>query len=715
MDKSDIPSAPPADSYNPSLSNRNTQLYVVVDNTAICPQELRTISAADVVYTEVPNVQEVKYYQEELHLRQINVTVEDQFPNEMNVIKTATNQDMNTELNVPKCGPRTFCLASIFFIFLTLYSLIPILGQWHLYHMWTNWDSYTTEEGTDIAIWESICATYGIYGVVLIIRYMWNNIGIYLRNKFKKSWDNFIQLEDGADKEKLGNSYNVWSFVFNFGTLRRVGYDGWEICASDLYKKDFDMWDKFWGWILLSLLSCGILFLPLLWIDMYHFGKKFYTQEKVSEKSTLKFIAGILYLSISTAGIYWIYYFGKIIIEDLKLNGCEIILALLTLGIYIIVKIWYRMCIRLRDNRLKCTNIFSKILLEITLFITSFTIDYWCEMWNNLKCMYGTKRHTIGVLQTVVFAPFFFSSSVNPYIRLPSKLILVAYNFIGYYFIITNATNNSPIAIVILAFVNYPMYCLYKTIMTNITIRDTWTIIKHAFTEYVWQSKYWVYSTRRYLGNSWVSTKNSIKSSWSSTKTQVRQMKVDFYNWRRGFGPNDVNKKIAKVSTPKLSDQKAVKTYESYIYKKVQYKENRRPIKNSVYLLNCVVYKIIFLHKVRMNKYPIYEERLWSARYDNLVANNDRMFVIDNLLELAKMYVDDKIASITKSNIEDPNRQTEKHNYMLSVNEISKLSIRIKSIIKRISSCDTSFEDIKSELNKFFSTQVRNLTNQNNV
>ena len=165
-------------------------------------------------------------------------------------------------------------LFTIMYLFYTIRSIFPIWGQLHAYHILNNWNEYCENEGLELAYYELICSSYGVYGVYLLYNMIWS-----------KSLNAFVQLTDDQINY-LGNNNSIILFIFD-----KYEYFG----NFNIYDKKFNICKKIIGLIGLSICSFGLLTIPLIILDMYHFGNKFINQKD----SMLKYLLGHMYLLIS--------------------------------------------------------------------------------------------------------------------------------------------------------------------------------------------------------------------------------------------------------------------------------------------------------------------------------------------------------------------------------------------------------------------------------
>lgn len=454
-----------------------------------------------------------------------------------------TEQNQTDNVVTPGCNIFDCIIAFVYVIFITIRGLFPILGQVHAIHILYNWKNYIEEESETIAKYELVCASYGVYLVWLILKFLWNNIGDFIVSFYKGSWNKFIQLT--PEQKQKTSMNNPIVFIFELDSKYSVFH-----VKNIYYNREIDMFDHFIGLIGLSIGSIGLLTIPLVWIDMYFYGDKFITQKESSAKyffghvfkiiSTfgvhilffscenffserlanrilsrsmfgftlipyliycyfsyaidwrygyesrieklnslnsqpnqptqsinpnaelitiipgeklspyVLFCCGTVMLTIGTGGLYWIYYIINIILTNLKLTNCEIILTCCTFGIYLIGKLWYESVKYLQSNRLKCSNIFIKIMLELTLFVLTLGMDYYFELAMNLSCLPNSKHYKVGTLQLVLFAPVITATDLNPLIRISSKLVLIGYNIIVYYFVAKVAESHNKLRIAII-------------------------------------------------------------------------------------------------------------------------------------------------------------------------------------------------------------------------------------------------------------------------
>lgn len=700
------------------------------------------------------------------------------------------------------CGTCDFIIALCYILFVTVKCVIPIVGQWHAIHILKNWDEYIDEEGKGMANYELVCASYGIYLVWLILKYLWNNLGGQIRKFYDGSWNRFVQLDD-TTKQNLGCSNGPICFIRNGGHLKHQNNtinECYAVPADVLYDRTYDIFDHFIGLLGLTIISFGIFTIPLIYLDLFHFGNKFIKQYKSLVKyffghcfklitnfvvfhiipfsvtnfnanrpidrilsrsffgitlvpyiiycyfwyafdwrwgyenrvRTLKifnealsksatnetpkkildgemytpytlWICGTIMLTFGTFGTYWLFHLGYIIIDNLKLTFCEICLSVFSGGLYIIGKLWYKFVTYLYNERYECSNTFNKIVLEISLFVCTLGCDYLNEMIINIRCFHGSKRYSIGALQTLVFFPFFFASYQNPWIRIPSKLILIAYNVVVYYFIIV-ASNYSYIAIIVLVIINYPMYCVLRTFTTNKTILDAYNNTKHYVSEQTRFVKYWFYYMKKSCKNRWIITKNTIKESISRIKTNVRESSANFYNWRRNLRQGDPNFKTGKISVPKISQLKEIKTEEQYFQTYIQNRNEKKPIKNTIKLLKCLMYKLKSEFNKKLNVYDIYEEKTWSERYDEMTdVNKNDVYIMDYLKDRVVRYVANIIAEINELNFDKYNDKKSRKAEIYSVysfnNKKRVTADIIKHLIIRLSKFGSdNIDDVKRQL-----------------
>lgn len=175
----------------------------------------------------------------------------------------------------------------IVFFFLILYGLksaFPFYGQYHAYQILTNWTTYCDEEGKDLATYELICASYGIYGIYLLFKFTFSSA-------FNCAFGWYVQLNDD-EIEELNKNNCVRHFIFTWGF------------GDKFYDKKINFCKKFVGFIMLSIITCFILTPILVLIDLFRFGKKFITQTE----SSYKYVLGHIYMIIATFGIHIVQF-----------------------------------------------------------------------------------------------------------------------------------------------------------------------------------------------------------------------------------------------------------------------------------------------------------------------------------------------------------------------------------------------------------------------
>lgn len=336
------------------------------------------------------------------------------------------------------------------------------------------------------------------------------------------------------------------------------------------------------------------------------------------------------YLLSNATNLWWVgtfmYIFGTgglalilFAFEEMKFTPEEWKYIRNTCGFYIFYKSWKALYNTLQKNRYTCSNIFSKCFVEIMLFFVTFGVQYVVDLYHNLMCVPFEKRYTIGALQSLIFAPFFFKSHKNVICRLFAKLVLFGYNFIAYYFI-SVAVDYPHITIPIFVTINYPTYCIYKFVTTNKFIVTLVVNLKHHWVDTWLGFKYQCYRLKFNAINSYRNAKNNAKITWSNTKTNFRVWKANSYNQRHGLTETNPRFKIAKISVPKLSELKVFKTYETYYNKYTTKKKNRLPIKNTIIVLTAALNKIISVRNDNSNLVTLYDCNLWATRYDELLG-----------------------------------------------------------------------------------------------
>lgn len=660
-----------------------------------------------------------------------------------NVIPSAPPAPHQTQV---KTGIGCFCLVSVYTLWIFFWSIFPIYGQVRAIWICRNWDQYITEEDEETAYFELICASYGLYGIWLSLK--------CIRKLYWKMWKGSLsmifQLTD-EEKQQYGKM-TLLRYLWAWGNV--TFYPKCCGCCIEtenlLIKKHYDLCQKFCGYAGITILSCGIATIPLLWCELRCFGNKFLAQHDSYFKYTLGHIYKILtcsfvhiiwfiytrwdsdnvvdrviansgylmwfplylvycyfsyayswrygyakrmielnppsevpiqatavltdrqtfdsidehksndYIQLATPPVvsavtirenteqkqqsyfspYSLWVIGSIMyiigtcgfaliwfaFETIELTDREWQLVRDTCGTYFIYKIWNTPYKWLRRNRYICSNPFSKLFVEFGLFLITFGISYLEDIYKNLNCIPFEKRYTIGALQTLVFAPFFFKNHSNIAIRWISKLVLMGYNFIVYYFIAV-AVNYDIVTIPIFVVINYTTYCFYKFFTTNKTILKTFTDIKHMFRDSWLSTKWQLYRLKFNAVNSYRSARNSAKISWCGAKTSFRAWKANSYNSRHRLVEGDPRFKVTKVSQPRLLELKVFKDYNTYHNLYTTKKQNRLPIKNTVVLLKCALNKILKTHHEKTNQCVIHDISLWASRYDDMLGSAPQVLI----------------------------------------------------------------------------------------
>lgn len=202
---------------------------------------------------------------------------------------TGYNDNNNNNGNNGNNGKNVFDCVKFTFLFFTMYlfytirSVFPVWGQLHAISILQDWNNYCENEGSDLAYYELICASYGIYGVYLLLHFVFTKM-------WSKSLNAFVQLTD-EQINVLGSNNSFALFIFN-----KYEYFG----NFDMYDKKFNLCKKFFGLSGLTICSLGLLTIPIILIDMFHFGNKFIQQKN----SMYKYFLGHFYLIISTFGFH---------------------------------------------------------------------------------------------------------------------------------------------------------------------------------------------------------------------------------------------------------------------------------------------------------------------------------------------------------------------------------------------------------------------------
>lgn len=332
----------------------------------------------------------------------------------------------------------------------------------------------------------------------------------------------------------------------------------------------------------------------------------------VCPSSFVVFVGSFMFV-IGTGGLA-IFWF---LTEALEFTDREWRLIADTCGLYILYKLWLSPYKWLRKNRYCCNNIISKVFLEIGLFFITCGISYLNDIIRNLQCVPFGKRYTIGAIQTLIFAPFIFKMHKNIIIRWTSKLILMGYNFIVYYLIVRKV-KNYHITLPIFVTINYATYCFYKFFSTNKLILKLFVDIKHSMTELFLIAKWYLYRSKVNTANLYKTGRNNIKILYANAKNNWRTWKANSYNVSHNFVEGDPRFKVPKITVPRLLELTVLKNYETYYEHYMEKKQTKMPIKNTIWLLQSAIHRVIKLHNDLINNCTIHETSLWESRYHDI-------------------------------------------------------------------------------------------------
>ena len=437
-------------------------------------------------------------------------------------------------------------------------------------------------------------------------------------------------------------------------------------------------------------------------------------QEQVQEltKSCDNYwLLGSIMLTIGTCGLY-IFPYKPLEFCWNNLNREEWDKVVITCGLYLLYILWKSPYDYLYSNRFKCDNIMSKIVLEVALFVWSLTTSYWLELPKNLYCVPFTKRWWFGVAQSFPFAPFLCSASQNTCIRLFAKLIINCYNAVAYYLIL-EAVNYSFIAIVIMIVINYPVYCGYRFVVTNITVLKIVVNWKRNI-RYYWRcAKFAAYNVKFSVRSGYVDTMNRINISIASVKNWYKEGKEHRKNvlFRRMQNKpsrveGDAGFKQYKRSDPSTY-MRVHKEYKDWEYFEDKHKKTIEPkskIKNTMYLLKCAKYKIIAEYKKKTSQVVIYEERLWEDRYDIVCGEIPRLYADNISRDQVTNYVNYRIQSINNSAFYDDVQhftvEVETTNYKNLCTGVNDAKNAFNELIKEIVKTNMlTYSSVNSKLN----------------
>jgi hypothetical protein len=304
------------------------------------------------------------------------------------------------------------------------------------------------------------------------------------------------------------------------------------------------------------------------------------------------------------------------------------------------------------------------LFVEIGLFVITCGISYINDICENLQCVPFNKRHTVGSLQVLLFAPLIFKDHSNTVIRLIAKLILLGYNFVVYYFV-TVAINRTEITIPIFCVVNYGTYCFYKFLFTNRSILKFFVDIKYMFRNSWLATKWQFYRVKFNTINTYRSSRNRMKIAWCETKTGFRQRKANTYNARHRYVVGTPEYKIAKVSQPRLLTLKVFKTYEKYHENYITRKSNRLALKNTIMLLKYASNKIQSEYFTRINYATIHDVVLWSSRYDDMLGQAPVQLLGELTRDNVVTFVGVAVNYIHAHQITNTTRHDEMQSYMM--------------------------------------------------
>lgn len=154
------------------------------------------------------------------------------------------------------CGPLQSCFCVVYligwFLWYTIPSIIPGLGQYLGWKVYKEYDEYVADDEKFTADYILVCSTYGVYGMYLLIKSAINKCG-----KCMDCISNMFTCIRDTYANALNSSWKMW-------------------CQS--LHNDLNFGDKFCGYVGMTILTLGTATFFMVWSDVSGYGRKFVEQ-----------------------------------------------------------------------------------------------------------------------------------------------------------------------------------------------------------------------------------------------------------------------------------------------------------------------------------------------------------------------------------------------------------------------------------------------------